>query len=183
MSSSKRRWEDLPNLITEARDRWPTTNGSTEHAIKIEEWDITDMFNNIPIPKVKRQLKTLIRRVKKISTTNPTRIFIYLGKDQKDDHISTSPTSQNCTTLTTNQLLEILDYDLRDNNNFTIGNCIIRQKKGAAQGGYISSEMSCFYTIPRRQRIQKQSTHQISAHQEIQRQHKPHRCRWLSLPW
>jgi len=133
---------EMTELVEHAREEWPK-----ELAMIIEEWDISDMFNNISISKVKKYLSKLIQKVSKIITRNRRfEIYAHLAPNPKDDHLSTSNYSKNCTTISMNKFKEIISYDMEKNKYFRLGNCIFKQKKGTAQGGYASAEIACFYT-------------------------------------
>jgi len=41
--------------------------------------------------------------------------------------------------------MDIIDYDITYNKLFRLGYCIIKQKSGVSQGGYISLELACLY--------------------------------------
>jgi len=141
---------DLPSIIDQARHTWPN---DTEQILKIEEWDIDDMFNNIPLNKAMAYLKQLIKEVKRLITrSSRLDIYIHIGKTPDDDHISTSNHSIQHTTISTSTLIDIIHFDFDHNKLFRLGKCIIQQKKGTAQGVYISSEIACLYVDRREHR-------------------------------
>jgi len=143
------RMTDITEFIDLARNTFPFSDVDKPD-IRIEERDIDDMFNNVPMKKARNYLKKLICTVKRIVTSSPRlQIYIHIASNPNDDHISTSPSSTGCITLTTDEFMSIMKFDMNDNKRFRIGNCIILQKMGTAQGGYISSELSCLYVETR----------------------------------
>jgi len=143
---------DLTDIVTKARHTLitPTPNTSPP-LITIEEWDIEDMFNNIPTKQALKDLARLIKVVKSTTTNNPRlKIFAHIHHSDKTlDHISTSQSIPGYTTMTMDQIYEIAKYDFTQNKLFRLGNCVIQQNKGTAQGGYLSSELACLYVDSR----------------------------------
>jgi len=83
--------KDLPKVIERARTMLTNNNKNKEShltPLKIEEWDIDDMFNNIHIDTVKDHVTHLIERVKRIITAHPRDIYLHIGTDPADDYIS-----------------------------------------------------------------------------------------------
>jgi len=140
---------DLPGFIEDTRAEFADSDG----ILKAEEWDIDDMFNNIPINTVYTDLSNLCTRIRHIITRSPRlQIYLHIATDPNDDHISTSASARNCTSMDINTLLSIVYFDLHYNKHFRLGRCIFRQKKGTAQGGYLSSELACLYVESREDR-------------------------------
>jgi len=131
---------DLQEFIMESRMKWP----SPQVQLISQEWDISDMFNNISIDQTKKDLDRLIRIVRKLLTRmNRQDLHCHMGEDPIEDYLNTTPSVRGTQSISMKTLKCIIHYDLDHNKKFRIRNCIFVQKMGTAQGGYLSSELAC----------------------------------------